>query len=546
MKANKAVSVLIIFSMLALMSSCSGVQNGDITFTQTGTNETSLEPTEDSGLTYEFKMFSTLHDGKELGDYNEIQDLIADKTDVRVKEIWAVGTDFSLDALLSAKTLPDMLYVDQGISGFYDAGRLVAWDEYLEQFPQLKQLYTDAEWDMYRQADGHIYWADVFDRYYEEDTSHVHNGEAFWIQARVLEWGGYPKIETLDQYFDLLEKYAEANPVMPDGTEVIPYTCQLYYGNAPAMLDGYPNNGCLTVDPDTNEIIDYNTSGTARGYLKKLNEEYSKGIIDPKFADQGFTQYTGKLAEGRVLGTYSSYDILSNHLHDSYTKPLKAEDGSRYTLQELGCDYVPLGLVKEEGMDQRWHTYGGVINTDRGIAVTTDCKDPFVAFSFFNALLSPDIMDLRFWGVENVDYLKDGNDQYYRTPEMRENWNNDEYRAQHVCEYSCLPQWSDTSRNQLSEFTAGLSEPVKKCFEAYGVSDYVEMIGSVYYDKKPWYPLDLRIDEQSLSAIEDLRNEWLPKLITSSDFDSDWESYLAAYEACNPQKVMDDARLIVD
>ena len=72
------------------------------------------------------------------------------------------------------------------------------------------------------------------------------------------------------------------------------------------------------------------------------------------------------------------------------------------------------------------------------------------------------------------------------------------------------------------------------------------MIGSVYYDKKPWYPLDLRIDEQSLSAIEDLRNEWLPKLITSSDFDSDWESYLAAYEVCNPQKVMEDARLIVD
>ena len=72
MKANKAVSVLIIFSMLAIMSSCSGVQNGDNTFTQTGTNETSLEPTEDSGLTYEFKMFSTLHDGKELSDYNEI------------------------------------------------------------------------------------------------------------------------------------------------------------------------------------------------------------------------------------------------------------------------------------------------------------------------------------------------------------------------------------------------------------------------------------------------------------------------------------------
>ena len=546
MKAKKAVALLIVFSMSALMTSCLGTGNKDDRSSQIGTTETSLEPTEDKGLTYEFKMFSTLHDGKELSDYNEIQDLITDKTDVRVKEIRAVGTDFSLDALLSANELPDMLYADQGIDGFYEAGRLVAWDEYLEQFPQLKQLYTDAEWDMYRQADGHIYWADVFGRYKDKDTSHVHSGEAFWIQARVLEWGGYPKIETLDQYFDLLENYASANPLMPDGTEVIPYTCLLYYGNAPAMLDGYPNNGCLTVDPDTNEIIDYNTSDTAREYFKKLNSEYINGTIDPKFADQGFTNYTGKLAEGRVLGTYTSYDILSSQLSDSYTKPIKAEDGSRYTLRELGCEYVPLALVSEEGMEQRWHTYGGAVNTAGGIAVTTDCKDPFVVFSFFNALLSPDIMDLRFWGVENVDYLKDANGRYYRTPEMRENWNDDTYRVQHVCEYSCLPQWSDTNSGQLSEFTAGLSEPVKKCFEAYGASDYVEMIGSFYYEKEPWYPLDLRMDEQSLATIEKCRNEWLPKLIMSSDFEADWEAYVVAYEACNPQKVVDEAKLVVE
>jgi len=333
---------------------------------------------------------------------------------------------------------------------------------------------------------------------------------------------------------------------MPDGTEIIPFTCHSYYGNAPAMLDGYPSNGCLTVDPDTNEIIDYNTSDTAREYLRKLNEEYINGTIDPKFADQRFTDYTGKLAGGGVLGTYTSYDILSNQLTDSYTKRLKAEDGSRYTLQELGCEYVPLALVSEEGMEQRWHTYGGAVNTNAGIAVTTDCKDPFVVFSFFNALLSPEIMDLRFWGIENVDYLKGDNGRYYRTPEMREKWNDDTYRVQHVCEYSCLPQWSDLGHGQLSEFTAGLSEPVKKCFEAYGVSDYVEMIGSVYYEKEPWYPLDLRMDEQSLDAIEKFRNEWLPKLIMSSDFDADWEAYVAAYEACNPQKVVDEAKLVVD
>ena len=62
MKAKKAVALLIIFSMSALMTSCLGTGNKDDRSSQIGTTETSLEPTEDKGLTYEFKMFSTLPD----------------------------------------------------------------------------------------------------------------------------------------------------------------------------------------------------------------------------------------------------------------------------------------------------------------------------------------------------------------------------------------------------------------------------------------------------------------------------------------------------
>ena len=52
----------------------------------------------------------------------------------------------------------------------------------------------------------------------------LHNGEAFLIQTRVLKWAGYPKITTIEQYFDLIESYVQANPTMPDGTENIPFT----------------------------------------------------------------------------------------------------------------------------------------------------------------------------------------------------------------------------------------------------------------------------------------------------------------------------------
>ena len=121
----------------------------------------------------------------------------------------------------------------------------------------LKNLFSDLEWEKLRQDDGHIYWIPQFSCIKNEEKVCTHNDEAFWIQARVLKWAGYPEIKTMDDYFNLIESYNEANPTMEDGTENIPYTILCddwrYFclENAPQFLDGYPNDGSCMVDPDT-------------------------------------------------------------------------------------------------------------------------------------------------------------------------------------------------------------------------------------------------------------------------------------------------------
>ena len=35
-----------------------------------------------------------------------------------------------------------------------------------------------------------------------------------------IKMAGYPKITTIEQYFDLIESYVQANPTMPDGTKI--------------------------------------------------------------------------------------------------------------------------------------------------------------------------------------------------------------------------------------------------------------------------------------------------------------------------------------
>jgi putative aldouronate transport system substrate-binding protein len=386
--------------------------------------------------------------GKDKNDGNEIQELIAQKTGVRVKESWLTGQDAgeAIGSIIASGKLPDFIDGGDGCIQLYENHLLVAWDDYLEKYPNLKEMYTPEEWDKFRMSDGKIYWANVFGNHYQKDTTTGHNGEAFWIQVRVLEWANYPKIETLDQYFDLLEQYAAANPTMPDGTPVIPYTCLCedwkYYclENAPMFLDGYPNDGCVIVDVSAGamnpKVVDYNTTSTAKMYFQKLNEEYAKGAIDADFATQTYDEYIAKLSTGRVLGLCDQYWDFAYNIMGPFAQTQQTTDGTTYRLDEMGCDYVPLGLVAKAGMEQQWHSYGDELNQASGIAVTTSCKDPDLAFAFLNAMLDQEIHDLRFWGIKDVDYLVDENGLYYRDDTMRENWKSDSYKAKHTCEYS--------------------------------------------------------------------------------------------------------------
>lgn len=500
--------------------------------------------------------------GSEINDGNEIQEIIAKKTGVRVKETWLTGqTDAeAIGTIIAGGEYPDFINGGDAMKALYDADALVAWDDYIDQYPNIKEMYSDEEWDRFRQDDGHIYWANVFQNSYGEDKSTTHNDEAFWIQVRVLEWAGYPKIETLDDYFKVLEDYAAANPTMEDGTSNIPYTilCEdwRYFciENAGQFLDGYPNDGSVIVDTDNMKIVDYNTTETTKRYFNKLNEEYNKGMIDPEFATQTYDEYIAKLSTGAVLGMCDQWWDFANTVNDVF---------KQQGLDAKGCNYVPLGLTIDPGMDQMWHTYGDTMNVSSGIAITTSCQDVDAAFRFMNDLLDQEIHDLRFWGVEGVDYQVDDNGLYYRTEEQRLQASDTAYKASHICSYSYFPQWLGTSKDginamqpgyQTSEFQSSLAEPLVKCFDAYGVDNYVEMIGSVVKETGPWFPMysvsnNFTTDTPggvAWTKMGEVKHEWLPKVVMSADFDGIWTDYMSAYEAVSPEDFIAEMQEALD
>ena len=507
------------------------------------------------GDVIQFTMFGAMPQ-PEINDDNEIMNLIAEKVGAKVKETWLTGQTAAeaIGTIIAGGDYPDFIDGGEAMMALYDEGVLVPWDDYLEKYPNLKALFTDEEWDALRQDDGKIYWANQFQNNYGENRATTHNDEAFWIQVRVLEWAGYPEINTLDEYYDVLTRYAEANPTMADGTKVIPYTMLCddwrYFciENAPQFLDGYPNDGSVIVDKENLKIVDYNTTPTAKRYFTKLNEEYKKGTIDIEFATQTYDEYIAKLSTGAVLGMCDQWWDFYGTVNDTF---------KQQGLDLLGCNYVPLGLTIDEGMDNRWHTYGDTLNVSCGIAVTTSCKDPDAAFKFMNDILDQEIHDLRFWGIKDVDYLVDEDGMFYKTPEMRMQWADKSYQASHRCLYAYMPQWRGTSRDgknammpeeQTSEFFSDLAEPLRKCFEAYGANNYPDMIGSVVEENAPWFPMYSYSNAMTTATpggvawtkMGEVKHEWLPRIVMADDFEAAWEQYMAAYNAVNPQDFLSE------
>ena len=569
---KKIVSALLAAGMvMSLLAGCGGNAGGSAaTTTDNGSTETAATKSDDSsaevasepGEVTEFTMFITMP-GSEINDDNEIAQMIADKWGVKVKETWLTGQTASeaTGTLIAGGEYPDFIDSDE-MNLLVDADALVPLDDYLDQYPEFRDTwFTPEEWEKFRQPDGHIYWINPFGNTMGKSKATTHNDEAFWIQVKVLEWAGYPKIETMDDYFKVLEDYIAANPTMEDGTENIAYTilCEdwRYFclENAGQFLAGYPNDGSVIVNKSTMTIEDYNTSEDTKLYLKKLNEEYNKGFVDPESFTQTYDEYIAKLSTGRVLGMVDQWWDFAYTVNDSFKQT---------GLDEKGCNYVPLGLTTKPGMENRWHTYDDTVNQASGIAITTDCKDPDKAFKFIvDCAMDQELHDLRYWGVEGVDYGVDADGLFFRTDEQRQNWADTSYQAAHRCQYTYFPQWHGTSRDgknankpeeQPSEFMNDMAEPLKKCFEAYGVTTYPDMIGSVVETNGPWFPMYSFSNNFTTETpggvawakMGETKHEWLPKVVMAKDFDKGWADYMDAYNACKPEDFIAEMQEILD
>ena len=407
---------------------------------------------------------------------------------------------------------------------------------------RIKQLLTD---------DGKLYIIPNYGINYNDQIQNFCNGPAFFIQKQVIAWNNYQVPRTLNEYFDLIERFIAANPKTKEGVSYTGFAilCEDWRHfcliNPVQHLMGRPNDGEVIVDISTPEYktTTFINQPYAKAYYAKLNEEYHKEIngtypmINKDTFTMNYDQYLASLATGSVLGMFDQTWDFGNA-----TDSLNASGMYENTFLALPLVYDPEyvdGKVIEEH-----YLNGAVMNKDRGFGISVSCEYPERMVQMMETFLSDEWQKLFQWGVEGEDYYVE-NGRMLMTQEQYNNLSDSEWKrankASAVWE-SCPKKegtmddgnaWSPG--NQPEIYFEQMSGYEKEFLAACGKKTPAEFFNPPI-ELAPYgeaWQIDKAPIDMEYMDFKTIQDERLPRIIMCdpSELDAEWDAFI---EEINP------------
>ncbi len=439
--------------------------------------------------------------------------------------------------------LPDLFDGGNSAETLENAGVLIDLLPYIseEKTPNLWK-HLDGRLNQLVNDEGKLFIIPNYGIVYNNNIQNYCNGPAFFIQKQVIAWNEYKVPTTLNEYFDLIERYIAANPTTADGT---PYTgfailCEGWRHfcliNPVQHLMGRPNDGEVLIDVTTPE---YKTETFidkpyAKAYYAKLNEAYHKGLINKDTFVMNYDQYIAALSNGTVLGMFDqTWDFGT--ATDSLTASQKYENTYLALPLVYDPEYVDGKVIEEHYLN------GTVMNKDRGFGISITCKDPERLVQMFETLLSDEWQKTLQWGIEGEDYSVSAEGRMLKTKEQYVEQSDAQWKrankANAIWESSPKKQgtmddgnaWDPNNQpeiyfDQMSDYDKAFLEACGKKTPAQFFNPPIELApyGEAWQIDKT--PID--IDYQDFLAIQD---RWLPTIITCdpAELDANWDAFVA-------------------
>ena len=483
--------------------------------------------------------------GDQPTDDNKIYKKIEEELGIKFEiEFLANDLDQTLGLKIADDEFPDLFDGGNSAETLENAGVLIDLLPYIteEGTPNLyKHIYTNDRIKQLLTEDGKLYIIPNYGINYNDQIQNACNGPAFFIQKQVIAWNNYEVPKTLNEYFDLIERFMAANPTTADGT---PYTgfailCEGWRHfcliNPVQHLMGRPNDGEVLINVESGnwETETFIDKPYAKAYYKKLNEEYHKGLINKDTFVMNYDQYIAALSNGTVLGMFDqTWDFGT--ATDSLTASKMYENTYLALPLVYDPEYVDGQVIEEHYLN------GTVMNKDRGFGISVSCQYPERMVQLFETLLSDEWQKLLQWGIEGEDYYVE-NGRMLMTREQYEQRSDAQWkranRALAIWESAPKKQgtmddgnaWDPANQpeiyfDQMSEYDKDFLEKCGKRTPAEFFNPPIELApyGEAWQIDKT--PID--VDYNDYLNIQD---RWLPTIITcdESEIDANWDAFVA-------------------
>ncbi|WP_108995746.1 extracellular solute-binding protein [Paenibacillus agaridevorans] len=337
---------------------------------------------------------------------------IRDKLNVHVKGVSAEGDGkLMLQKMVAGQQLPDVVWGerDADLERLREAGLLVPLDEYIAEYPNLRQWAGEKIINLLRSPDGHIYY---FPNYY---SNKPYGNAGFVVNKRIYRELGSPKLETTD---DLYRYLLRVKTMFPDA---VPFETGLAKeGQGIDQLfssfkeDNFSFTRYFAVANGERMTSIYEDAGFRESalFVAKLMRE---GLMTQDALVQTEYQVSEKLMAGKAA-VYASADPMRMIMTaDAELSKADPEDG-----------YFFIEPIYKEGLDPA-RIYPGTYNVLgwNAAAITTSANNPEAIFALLDWMTGPEGSAVQMWGPPGEDGYWNGFKEDGITPAFTSKYSSD-------------------------------------------------------------------------------------------------------------------------
>ncbi|ANE46418.1 hypothetical protein SY83_09170 [Paenibacillus swuensis] len=374
-----------------------------------------------------------------------------DEKKVNFEEISANGNALQkLGTMIASNEFPDVIQMDRGAD--YDKlaeeGKLVALDEYLEKYPNLKEIADEATLNMLRSKDGKLYG---IPNWFGNSKGARTNNSGWAINRKIYKELGSPKLETFDDLYAYLnmvkDKYPDVVPLDTANTNggVVQVQNFIYGGMGEERQTWYTKTDGLFAYPDMSkkEFTSIFDDPAFKESYQLTNKLFREKLLTQDAFTQKLEQFGEKLNNGKIA-VLAVYDVTGN--------VQKANDILQTKDKDAGYDFM--AFPHKPGQDPAklspggYGTLGWNVNT-----ITTSAKNPEAIFAFFDWLMSKEGTAVAaygppglYWEGFDANGAPTPNDNYKNsTPDQRNTDKIGDFNMQGS------PRWGELSDARLKQ-----------------------------------------------------------------------------------------------